>query len=173
MEFQQLLTQRRSVRAYAPRAVERDLLEKVLSAATLAPSAGGLQAYRMHVVLEPGLRQGLAAAAHGQDFLAHAPAVLVFCADLDRARDYGVKREGNYSVQDALIAMAYAQLAAADLGLGTCWVGAFDAAVAATVLGLPDTERPVALMPIGYGAEVPEKPARRPLLKLVQWHGVP
>jgi nitroreductase len=171
MEFQELLKSRRSVRAYESRAVEPKLLEAVLTAATLAPSAGGLQAYRMHVVLEPGLREALAAAAHGQSFLARAPAVLVFCADLDRARDYGVSRDGNYSVQDALVAMAYAQLAAADLGLGTCWVGALDSALAAAALGLPDSERPVALMPVGYSAETPEEPVRRPLLKLVQWHG--
>lgn len=171
MEFQDLLKSRRSVRAYESKPVAPELLETVLTAATLAPSAGGLQAYRMHVVLEPGLREALAAAAHGQSFVARAPVVLVFCADLERARDYGMAREANYSVQDAMVAMAYAQLAAANLGLGSCWVGALDAALAATALGLPETERPVAMLPLGYSAETPEEPARRSLLKLVQWHG--
>ncbi len=167
MELLEVIRARHSVRAYQNRAVEREKLKSLLTAASQAPSAGNLQAYRVHVVSDEPTKQALAAAAQGQGFVAQAPVVLAFCADLARAGNLGRQREQNYSPQDAIIAMAYAQLAATEQGLASCWVGAFDERQVARALGLPDRERPVALLPLGYAAETPPAVPRRPLAELV------
>lgn len=171
MDFQHVLQQRRSVRAYADRVPTQEQLEEIFAALTQAPSAAGLQAYRIHVVVEEDLRRGLAAAAQGQGFVAQAPVVLVFCADTSRAAEHGTPRETHYSVQDALIAMAYAQLAVVEQYLGSCWVGAFDPAQVRTLLQLTENELPVALMPLGYSGADAKEPKRRPLEELIVWHG--
>jgi nitroreductase len=156
---------RHSVRAFEPREVEPARLERILMAANRAPSAGNLQAYQIVVVRAPGRRRALARAACEQAFVADAPIVLVFCADPERSAErYGRRGAELFAVQDATIAAAYAQLAAAALGLGSTWVGAFDEAAAAAVVG---GLRPVCLLPLGYPAEKPEASSRRGLGDLV------
>ena len=156
---------RHSVRAFEPREVEPARLEQVLMAANRAPSAGNRQAYQIVVVRAPGRRRALAQAAHGQAFVADAPVVLVFCADPERSAErYGWRGSELFAVQDATIAAAYAQLVAAALGLGSTWVGAFDEAAAAGVVG---GLRPICLLPLGYPAERPEPTSRRGLDDLV------
>lgn len=86
------------------------------------------------------------------------------------AAKYRQRGAGLYSVQDATIACAYAQLAATELGLGTVWVGAFDDdAVAKAVNAKPDW-KPVAILPIGYAAEAPAATPRCNLTDLVHHH---
>ena len=168
MQFFDAVEKRRSVRAFTPAPVAADKLETILATARLAPSAGDLQAYQIVVVLEAEAKAALGAAALGQDFIAEAAAVLVFCASPGRSESkYGQRGASLYCIQDATIAACYAQLAATALGLAACWVGAFDEASVAAVLRAPPRLRPVALMPIGYAAEAPERPQRRALDALV------
>jgi nitroreductase len=90
-------------------------------------------------------------------------------ADQQRAAaKYHARGVGLYSVQDATIACAYAQLAAAQLGLGSVWVGAFDDDAVKRVLKTQADWRPVALLPIGYLAETPAPTSRRPLDELAK-----
>jgi nitroreductase len=172
MDFQHVLQQRRSVRAYEKRVPTKEQLEEIFTAVMQAPSAAGLQAYRIHVVVEEGMKQGLGVAAQGQAFVAQAPVVLVFCADTSRAVGHGTLRETHYSLQDALVAVAYAQLAVVEQYLSSCWVGAFDPARVKALLGLPENEIPVALMPVGYPATSLPEPQRRSMDDLVRWHGM-
>jgi nitroreductase len=168
IRFFDVIDGRRSVRAYATTPIERVKLETVLETARLAPSAGNLQAYQIAVIEKNETKSALVAAALGQQFVAEAPVVLVFCARPDRSEGkYGRRGASLYCIQDATIAACYAQLTATALGLASCWVGAFDEARVADVLALPARPRPVAIMPIGYAAESPERPPRRPLDELV------
>lgn len=99
-------------------------------------------------------------------FVAQAPMVLVFCANQARSpAKYRERGASLYAIQDATIACAFAMLAATALGLGTVWVGAFDAAAVQRV-GCHDL-LPVAILPIGYPAEEPEPTPRRSLTDLV------
>lgn len=167
--FTELASARRSVRSYLPTPVSPEALERILRAANAAPSGGNLQAYEVVVVESPLTRRELAGASHGQQQVADAPVVLAFCADPDRARTkYGRRGAELYSVQDATIACAYAQLAATELGLGTCWVGAFDGEVAAHVLHVPPPAHPVVLLTVGHAAEAPDATPRRPLADLAR-----
>jgi nitroreductase len=169
MEFFEVVEKRRSVRAFTIAPVEADKLEAILAAARLAPSAGDLQAYQIVAIDEADAKVALAAAALGQVFVAEAAVVLVFCASPGRSESkYGQRGASLYCIQDATIAACYAQLAATAQGLASCWVGAFDEARVAAVLRTPPQLRPVALMPIGYAAEVPVRPQRRALDALVR-----
>jgi nitroreductase len=171
MSFFELIKTRRSIRAYAPRAVEPEKVDAILAAANAAPSAGNLQAYEILVVRDAAVRRDLVHAALGQEFLSQVPMVLVFFAHPDRsAAKYRQRGAGLYSVQDATIACAYAQLAATELGLGTVWVGAFDDAAVAKAVGARPEWKPVAMLPIGYPAESPAATPRRNLNDLIHHH---
>lgn len=170
MEFEELLRRRRSIRDFETRPVEPEKIRALLEAADLAPSAGNLQAYRMVVVTDRAVRRSLAEAAYGQEFVARAPVSIVFLADPGRAAGrYGERGRSLYSVQDATIACAHAHLRAADLGLGSVWVGAFDDAAVARAVGAPPGLRPVAVLPVGYPAESPPPRPRRGIDGLVTY----
>lgn len=162
-----VIQRRRSVRAFAPEAVEVEKVKQVLAAANAAPSAGNLQAYEIFRVTRQEQRAALARAALEQSFVAQAPVVLVFCANPARsAAKYRARGSGLYAIQDATIACAFAMLAATALGLGSVWVGAFDNGAVRRVLGCDDV-LPVAILPLGYPAEEPGPAPRRPLEDLV------
>jgi nitroreductase len=107
--------------------VGREALSAILDAAASAPSAGGLKAREFHVVEDEETKGRLVKAAFGQDFLAQAPIVLVFWAVGSRSDDkYGERGRALFSLQDATISATFAWIQAVLLGLGCCWVGAFD-----------------------------------------------
>ena len=164
MEFFDVLSQRHSIRAYHSTPVEPEKLEQILQAINRAPSAGNRQAFEVYLVQDAPRQARLVEAAHGQEFLAQAPLVLVFCAHpaLSQVR-YGVRGETLYTIQDATIACTCAMLAATALGLSSVWVGAFDEDSVQAVIAAPPDQRPVAMLPIGYAAEEPRLRDRRPL----------
>jgi nitroreductase len=168
MSFEELTALRGSVRDFAGRAVEAEKVEGVLRAANAAPSAGDLQAYEVVCVTDREVREALAEAAFNQRFVAQAPLVLVFFANPPRsAARYGPRGASLYCVQDATIACAYAELAVADLGLGSVWVGSFDGAGVSRAVGARDDVWPVAMLPIGYATRAPVPSPRRELSELV------
>jgi len=168
MELFDAFAMRQSVRAYQSRNVEDEKLQRILEAVNMAPSAGNKQAYGVVVVKSEAGRHRLMEAAYGQEFILQAPVALVFCVDPSRNADrYGTRGERLYALQDATIACTYAMLAATDLGLATVWVGAFDDARVANVVGVTEPVHPVAILPIGYAAESPEPRPRRALAETV------
>ena len=168
MDFFTVVEQRRSVRAFDSRPLEQEKLDQVLEAAWRAPSAGNLQAYEIYVVRQASVRQTLALAAWSQDFIAQAPLALVFCAHPARSQGrYGERGVSLYCLQDASIACAFATLAATALGLASVWVGAFDEGRVAQIIGAAPGHRPLAILPLGYPAEVPNFRPRRSLEEMV------
>lgn len=160
-EFFSVLHGRSSIRVFQERKVEGPLLDRIVGAALSAPSAGNLQAYKIVVVEDRRARSALARAACDQEFIAVAPVVLIFFADpAGSARRYGKRGADLYATQDATIACAYAQLAASALDLGSVWVGAFRDQEVRKAVGAPEDLMPVALLPIGYPREDPEKTSR-------------
>jgi len=165
-----VIAQRRSVRAFQDRPVESDKLHRILGILDHVPSAGGLQSYRVYTVKNREVRQALVQASFGkQQFIAQAPVALVFCALPQRsAARYRERGERLYALQDATIACAHIQLAAVALGLASTWVGAFDDRAVSMALGLSEAEVPVAILPIGYPAEMPAPVPHRPLSDMVR-----
>jgi nitroreductase len=165
--FFELIETRHSVRAFRDKAVDWQTIRRIIAAADLAPSAGDLQAFHVVVVERGQTKAALAAAALGQDFIAAAPVALVFFADPARSQaKYAQRGASLFCIQDATIAAAYAQLAAAELGLASCWIGAFREQPVAEALAAPSGLRPVAIIALGYPAEAPHRPPRRPLESL-------
>jgi len=104
------------------------------------------------------VRAELAQAAGGQSFVAEAPVVIVVCADPARsAQRYRERGRTLYTYQDTAAATQNLLLAATDLGLGACWVGAFDTEGVSRALALPDGLIPVAMVPVGF----PLQPSQR------------
>jgi len=165
MDLWTAIDSRYSVRRFVPAKVGEPTVDKILQAAIRAPSAGNRQPWHFVVVRNAEVKRALAKAAYGQDFVAAAPVVIVVCADPERsATRYGDRGRELYCLQDTAAAIEHILLAATALGLGGCWVGAFDEKAAARVLGLPGHLRPVALVPIGQPATGPvERSHRRPL----------
>lgn len=145
---------------------------EVLDAARQAPSAGNLQSWGVVVVEDHGLRQGLAEACLGQVHVGEAPVDLVFTADRSRsATRYGRRGRDLYAIQDATIAASFATLAAHDLGLGTCWVGALDEAEVEKLLDVPEDHRVVAVLALGRPADSGSETSRRPLESFIHRDG--
>ena len=170
-DFFATVRHRHSVRKYqTDMPVEREKLHAILEMACAAPSAGDLQAYHIEVVTAQGDRDALRAAAGDQAFISEAPVCLVFCTDAARsAQRFGTRGETLYTVQDATIAAAYAQLAIVAAGMGSTWVGNFDAAQVRQALNIPAGLTPVALLSVGYPAELPEATGRRRIDEVVTY----
>ncbi len=168
MDLFDVIRSRYSVRAYRNAPVDETAVQAILQSVNDAPSAGNRQAYEIVLIRDPACKRRLAKASLEQGFIADAPIVLVFLANPDRNRDrYGRRGADLYSVQDATIACAYAQLAATALGLGSCWIGAFDESAVRVVVDAPASWCPVAILPIGHPADAPEPRQRRALSDLV------
>ena len=168
MDFFEAVRARHSIRAFENRPVEEEKIHKIIEAVNLAPSAGDLQAYEVVIVKDSALRNELARAALGQSFVSEAPVCFVFLAYPERSsKKYGRRGSELYCLQDATIAATYAMLGATALGLSSTWVGAFDEEAAARALGASRSKRPIAILPVGYAAELPEITPRRPISDIV------
>jgi nitroreductase len=166
MGFSELIRARYSVRAYKPDPVEEDKLQQVLEAARLAPTAANRQPFQIIVIHTAG-REAELKRVYNRGWFVQAP--LVLCACGIPAENW-VRMDGkNYNDVDVTIAMDHLILAAADIGLGTCWIAAFDPAAAREVLNLPDGVEPVAFTPLGYPADGPRPKSRKPLESLVRY----
>jgi len=146
---------RRSVRKFRQKDIPDELLSKLIEALVAAPSAGNLQSRKFFFVRDGILRKQLAAVALGQNFIAAAPLAIVCCADSDIGLRYGERGVQLYSIQDVAASVMCMMLAAHELGLGTCWVGAFDEKMVSQLMGLPPRLRPVAIVPVGYPERLP------------------
>lgn len=164
MEFFEVVQQRQSVRRFEPRAVEEQKLQAILEAANRAPSAGNFQSYEIFVVRAPEDIRRLAKATFDQNFITEAPVALIFCANDARCQ---YQPPDLFALEDTTIATTLAMMTATALGLATCWIGAFAPAKVSASMQLPVGLKPVAILPIGYAAEIPERTTRRPLADLV------
>ncbi len=153
MNFIEIAANRHSCRKFTNDPIETDKMDRILDAIRFAPTAGNLQAYAVRVVNDKALQNNLAICAYEQSFIAEAPVALVFFAVPElSAKKYGERGIDLYSVQDATIACLYAQLAAFEIGLDSCWVGAFDARMVNHFMNAEWSWKPIAILPIGYRA---------------------
>lgn len=170
MDVLEAIKGRRSIRAFKSQAVSTEIVERLIDAARWAPSAGNIQPWEFIIVRNPEIKRNLAKAALNQSFIEEAPVVIVVCADEIRSsQGYGVRGKTLYCIQDTAAATQNIHLAAYSLGLGTCWVGAFNEEEARKILEIPQGVRPVAIIPVGYPAEKPSARNRRPLNQIIHY----
>ena len=152
MAMLNVIKNRYSVRAYQDRPVESEVLQTVLEAARLAPSARNMQDWRFVVVQDAALRQRLMAAANNQTFVAQAPVVIACCATQP---DYVMRCGQRAAPIDVAIAIDHMTLQAVEEGLGTCWIGSFYEDQVKEILGIPDEVAVIELLTLGYPADTP------------------
>lgn len=166
MDYEDLIRTRYSVRAYKPDAIEDDKLERVLEAARLAPTAANRQPFQLIIINTKGREEELLR-IYRRVWFSQAPLLICAC---------GVPRLGwiredsrRYLDVDVAIVMDHLILAATNLGLGTCWVAAFNAQAAREILRLPDEVEPLVFTPLGYPADAPGMKERKPVDELVRY----
>jgi nitroreductase len=167
MDFFELIRARYSVRAYKPDPIEDEKLGQILEAARLAPTAANRQPFQLIVIHTEGRKEELQRIYHRKWFV-QAPIIICACA---LGKEGWVRSEDKkrYRDVDVAIVMDHLILAATNLGLGTCWIAAFNPALAREVLGLPDNVEPIIFTPLGYPADKPEPKERKPLSELVRY----
>lgn len=154
------------MRAYRPDAVEDEKLQQVLQAANQAPTACNRQPFQILVIHTRGREQELGR-IYRREWFVQPPLVIGIVALPEQAWS---RRDGvNYAVVDATIAFDHLILAATNLGLGTCWIAAFDPQACREVLNLPAECEPVAFTPLGYPAAQPLAKKRKSLPELVRY----
>lgn len=168
MQTMECILERRSVREYRPEPIPDDIIDEIIEAAAHAPSAGNVQDWEFVAIRNPETKRRLVDAAWGQDFISHAPLVLVVCSDIDRiSAAYGSRGETLYSVQDTAAAIQNLMLAAWDREIGSCWIGAFNESAVKDILVLPTNIRPLAIVTLGYPARISKKPGRREVKEIL------
>ncbi len=166
MSFSELVQKRYSVRSYKPDPLEDYQLQQVLEAARMAPTAANRQAFQL-IVIHTQNKELELRRIYDRPWFVQAPIVICVCGIPSQA---WVRPDGkSYCDVDVAIVMDHLTLAAADLGLGTCWIGAFDPVAARAVLGLPDDVEPIAFTPLGHPNDLPGTKRRKALTELVRY----
>ena len=166
MDFIELIKKRYSVRAYKPLEVEDEKLSIVLDAARLAPTASNRQPFQIIVIHTTNKEQELLT-IYPSSWFVKAPLVICLCGI--PASAWVRKDSKSYLDVDIAIVVDYMVLAATEIGLGTCFIAAFDAIKARQVLALPDDVEPILFTPLGYPDDVPEIKVRKKIEELVRY----
>ena len=157
------IRRRYSCRAYQEKSIEQDKLDCILEAARLAPSARNTQDWRFVVVTDRDTKRKVATATNRPEVFEKASAIIAACSNSDEVMRCGQA----IGPIDVAIALEHICLQAADLGLGTCWIGSFDADKVRQILGIPEDIVIVELMVLGYPADSKPEPKREPIEKIV------
>ena len=150
MTFQELARARYSVRSFKDTPIEADKMNLILEAGRVAPTACNNQPQKIYIAKSAESRAKLASVCR---CTFDAPVILVVC--YDRNRDWKNKLQPGYESgeTDAAIVCTHMMLQAYELGIGSCWVGYFNADAVSKVLGLPENVTVSALLPMGYPAD--------------------
>lgn len=188
MELFEAINNRRSIRRYKPDAVDDTKIEAILEAGRWAPSWTNSQCWRFVVVRDPKIKAQLAGTLlnirlrdkevenPATTAINTVPAVIVVCAEIGKSGaesgtsggvDY-ITDKGDWFMFDTALAVQNMVLAAHALGLGTVIVGAFSAAQVEKILGIPEGNRVVSMVPVGIPDQEGKKPPRKELSEIVK-----
>ena len=179
MEALEAIKSRRSIRQYKTTPVDDKTIELILDAARWAPSWTNTQCWRFIVVRDISIKDELAntlksARPDGKngatEAVRNAPVVIVACAELEKSGFYhgeSTTDKGDWYMFDVALAMQNLVLAAHSVGLGTVYVGLFDAKKVAAILEVPQGFCVVAMTPLGYPDQEPEHRPRKELSEIV------
>lgn len=168
MKFIELAEKRRSIRSYKSDPVPEELLNEVLLAGNLAPTAKNLQPFHF-IVVRNSKRLDTLCQAYPAPFLREAPVVIVVCVEPSKGWTRDRYDGKNYCEVDASIAVDHMTLAATELGLGTCWIAAFNPGKVIEAMNLPDGVLPIILLPLGFPNEEGREKTRKKLKELVRY----
>ena len=172
IEFDDLLKERKCVRNFSVKGISLADVIAVCDASRYSPMAGNIYTLRLVLVSNKEKKKKLGEAALGQEFIADAPYIIVVCSDLTNlARSYG-ENASVFSRQQAGAAIENMFLKATELGLATCWIGAFDEKAVKRILSIPDKIQIEALLPLASPlgkASSKKKPGLNETLYFEKW----
>ena len=157
MDVIDAIRKRRSIRRYERKEIDKEIFDKLLEAARLAPSAKNAQPWKLVVVTNDSLKKKLVKACSRQTFVGECSAVIVGVGDPSY----------KWYIVDTTIALEHIVLEAVELGLGTCWIGAFNEGEVKKILGIPEDKKVVACLTIGYPAESPPPRPKKTVEELI------
>jgi len=167
MEISEAIKRRRSIRTFKRKDVSEKMVEILIDSARHAPSAGNIQPWEFVIVRKQNRKRKLANAAH-QAFVEDAPVIIVVCANENLSSvGYGIRGKTLFCIQDTAAAIQNILLVAYSIGLGTCWVGAFNEDETKKALQAPRGIRPIAMITVGYPENVPLLRERKPLNQII------
>jgi nitroreductase len=162
MNVFEAIQQRYSCRAYQEREIEQEKLNKLLEAARLAPSAKNTQDWRFVVVNDKNTKKLVAQQTNKPAVFEKASIIIAACSNSHHVMSCGQA----IAPIDVAIALEHICLMATEMGLGTCWLGAFDAEKVRSILKIPDDIIIVELLAVGYPAAQGKQNIREPLDKI-------
>ncbi|MFB0523850.1 MAG: nitroreductase family protein [Candidatus Bathyarchaeia archaeon] len=166
MSVLDVIRNRGSIRRYKAKQISEDELTKILEATRLAQSAANRQPWQFIVVTDQAIKSRLVAAARNQNFVGEAAAVLVCLAD-----QYESAKVGPFEgfLIDLAIAIENMALTAWNLGIGSCWIGAYNEDEVKELLEVPENLRVVSLLTLGYPDQEPRGKYRKSLNEIVHF----
>lgn len=168
MEVGDVIKQRRSVRSFLPKEIDRSTLVSLIEAGIWAPSGSNIQPWHFIIVTEALQVEKIKSFTPG--LLTLPPALMAICTDLDlETRRGGRMGREVLSLMDSALAAQNIALTAVDLGLATCLIRSFNADALREILGLPAAIQPQLLVAIGYPEKIPQPPKRRKLDEVISW----
>lgn len=161
MDVFECVRTRRSIRKYKDKPVEWDKIVTILEAGRFAPSAGNLQNTKFIVIKDQETRKKVSEAALNQKWMIKAPIHIIVCSEPEKSkRFYGIRGERLYTIQDCAAAIENMLLTAHSLGLGACWVGAYEEDALKRIINPPEQAVTHAIITIGYTDEQPVMPPK-------------
>lgn len=169
---------RRSIRKYQNRKVEKEKLEQILESARLAPSGSNTQPWRFIIVESEDTKEKLSAADHNQQWMMSAPLFIVCVAD-SRCRisdnneitlnENSPEPELKQIIRDTAIALTHILLEAEHLGLATCWTAWFEQEDIRPILNIPEDKYVCGIITLGYGDESSKQRPRKMSEEIIRY----
>lgn len=166
MNIYDLIEKRRSVRDFREDPIPDDVLERILNAGRMAPSAHNAQDYKFIVVKDSFLKKEISKACSEQKFLTEPPVIIV---GVSTNPDYSLSSGVPSYAMDVSIALDHITLAAVEEGMGTCWIGSFSQEDIKKILDIPEKCKVVALLPLGVPYDDPGVKSRKSIKELVSY----
>ena len=171
----QEIEQRRSIRKYMDKEIEKEKLLQVLEAARLAPSGNNTQPWNYIIVKSKEIKGKIVIASHNQKWMLTAPVFIVCVADI-QCRIKGTiaideaspEDEVKRIIRDTAISVSYMLLQATSLQIGSCWVAEFEQKDIRSILNIPTDKYVLGVITLGYSAENPKPRPRKPLDEMIR-----
>lgn len=163
MELDTCIEKRRSQRKFIDKELPLEVVAKIVKAGTMSPNAGNLQAWRFIIITDSKTKEKVAMACEEQLWMCEAGALIAICSDLRDIERFYADKAKLFATQDASASAENMILKATDMGVGSCWVAAFDESSLKDALSLPGYMAPQVVITLGYSEE---KAKPKPKLKI-------
>lgn len=167
MSFEDVIRLRTATRKFSERKIEKEVLDKILEAGRLAPTAKNQQPFKVYVVASD---ERLAAIDEATSCRYGAPTVLIVCGD--KVKAYQNENINTYEMDSCIVA-THMMLEATNVGVDNIWIERFDPSILRSKFNIPENLVPVCLIPLGYKTEDcpvnPNHTIRKEITELVEY----